>query len=267
MKTIIAATDFTSSSVNACRYAAMLAERLNCKLVLFNLFEAPVIHSNMGLYGISYTAQRQSSQLKAQKLENDLNRLFPKVKTDFFVTSGSFKEELEYFTSSHLVEAAVMGLKTKNSISKFIYGSHGVNIAGKINTPVIIVPENYKSHKISKIALGVDNNEKLYKTSLLELEHIVKGLNAKLKPVHVRTEDELFKPMQNDIKFNGAIIPIKTMESKNIETGIKRYCSLNSIDMIVTLSKSHSVFYNLFSESFTRRIAYATKIPVMALHD
>ncbi len=54
MKTIIVGTDFSQSSLNACQYAASLAQKLICKRSLFNLFEAPVIHSNTGKYEVSY---------------------------------------------------------------------------------------------------------------------------------------------------------------------------------------------------------------------
>ena len=164
MKTIIAGTDFTPSSVNACKYAALLAQKLNCKLTIFNMFDAPVIHSNIGLYGITYSSTRKSTATKTLKLVTQLSKLFPKVQITSFITDNSFKSELEDFIVEHQVEAAVMGLEAKNRISRFLYGSHGVSIAGKIETPVIIVPENYKKHKLSKVLLAVNNTEKLYKS-------------------------------------------------------------------------------------------------------
>ncbi|MEI8136012.1 MAG: universal stress protein [Bacteroidota bacterium] len=54
MKTIIAGTDFSASSVNACKYAAFLAQKLNCKLTLLNMFDAPIVHSNVLLSKYSY---------------------------------------------------------------------------------------------------------------------------------------------------------------------------------------------------------------------
>jgi nucleotide-binding universal stress UspA family protein len=187
MKTIIAGTDFTPSSVNACKYAAFLAQKLNCKLTIFNMFEAPVIHSNVGLYGISFTTQKTISVNKTEKLIKELLELFPKIKIDQFVTNKGFKYELENYTNDHQIEAAVMGLATKSRISKFIYGSHGVDIAGKINCPVIIVPEKYKEHKLTKVLLAVDNNAKLLKSSLYDFENFIKESKAKLVILHVRT--------------------------------------------------------------------------------
>ncbi len=267
MKTIIVGTDFTPSGLNACKYAALLADKLNCKLTVFNLFEAPVIHSNMGLFGISYTTERRISESKTDRLIADLKKEFPKLKISQFVTSGSFKQELKHFTDHHLVEAAVMGLESKSRISKYIYGSHGVSIAGKVNAPVIIVPEKYKEHRIENTLLAVDNNEKLNKSPLLSFERFIKQSKSALNLVHVRTEDELMHPIINAIKITGKKMPIEIVKAKNLENGVKNYCKSNNIDLVALISKRHSAFYNLFAESNTKRLAFAASIPVMSLHD
>lgn len=267
MKTIIAGTDFSESSVNACKYAAFLADKLNCKLTIFNLFDAPLVHSNVGLYGITYTAQRTTSLYKTNKLIMMLQELYPKLKISSFVITGGFKEELKKFTAAHQIQAAVMGLEAKSRISKFIYGSHGVNMAGKLSCPVIIVPSSYKTYNISSLVLAVDNNEKLHASSLGSVESFVKKAKLKSELLHIRTEDELFHPLKTTIKFNGKKQEIKVMKAKDIQAGIKRYCSNETPDMIVVISKRHSAFYNFFNESVTKRVAFVAKVPVMAIHE
>ncbi len=267
MKTIIAGTDFTSSSVNACKYAALLAQKLNCKLTVFNMFDAPIIHSNTGLYGISYVSVRKDSQVKTQKLVSLLNKLFPKLKIELFVTNGALKEELENFSSAHHVEAAVMGLETKTKFSKFLYGSHGVDIAGKIDTPVIIVPENYKEHKLSAVLLAVDNSEKLRKSSLKHFEKFLLKTKSNLHVLHVRTEDEVFDPVVTNLKINGKKLYIEMIKAADTQDGVKKYCRQGDIDLVAVVSKKHSVFYDLFIESNTKKIAFASKVPVLAIHE
>jgi len=267
MKTIIVGTDFTPSSLNACKYAALLAQKLNCKLTIFNLFEAPLIHSNIGLYGIDYASAKSDSQQKIHKLQKTLSKLFPDVKLDMFVKNGSLENELEIFSAKHHVEAAVMGLESKNRISKFIWGSHGVDVAGRIKAPVIIVPQTYKKHKLSKVLLAVDNNEKLYKASLKVFEKFIKDAEVELQLLHVRTEDELFKPVSSELKINGKMITIEGLKATDIESGVKRFTKKSSIDLVSIISKKHSVLYDLFVESNTKKIAFAAKVPVMAIHE
>ncbi|MBL7911552.1 MAG: universal stress protein [Bacteroidia bacterium] len=267
MKTIIAGTDFTPASTNACEYAAFLAQKLNCKLIIFNLFEAPIIHSNVGLYGISYTGQKNESLQRTGKFVKQLQSQFPKISIDYFVTFGGFKRELENFITEHQIEAAVLGLATKSKISKFIFGSHGVELAGKINCPVIIVPSSYKTHKLSKVVLTVDSNEKLQRSTLKGFERFIENSKSKLSLLHVRTEDELFHPIKTTLKINDKVLPIEEKRSKDIQNGVKRYCAINSCDLVAIISKKHSIFYDLFIESHTKKVAFAAKVPVMAIHE
>ena len=267
MKTIIAGTDFSKSSINACKYAAVLAQKLNCKLTIFNLYDAPIIHSNMGMYGITYTYVRKTSEHKTAALIKNLNGLFPEIKINSFVSGGSFKDELKRFTKEHLIEAVVMGLETKSKLSKFIHGSHGVSVAGKINAPVIIVPEKYTKHLLEETLLTVDNNEKLNHTSLTGLEKFIKQAKTNLHLLHIRTHHEIFAPVTNAIKINGKKYAIDVRNAKTLKNGIKNYCKEHPVDLIVIISKKHSIFYNLFSESNTQKLAFASSIPVMAIHE
>ncbi|MES2679479.1 MAG: universal stress protein [Bacteroidota bacterium] len=268
MKTILAGTDFTSSSLNACRYAALLAHKSNCKLTVFNLFLAPVLHSNSGLYGISYASVKTTSKKRISKLIEKLQEEFPGLKINALATSGVFEDELETFIGSHLVESVVMGLESKTRISKFIWGSHGVKIAGKIDAPVIIVPEKYKEHRINTILLAVDNAEKLHTTSLRNIEKFAKSCKSVIKPLHIRTPDEVIvAPKNRTLKLNGDKKDVEVFKSNNIESGIKKYCAAGKIDLVAVISKKHSVVYNLFNESVTKRVAFAARVPVMAIHE
>lgn len=267
MKTIIAGTDFTPSSYNACKYAAFLAQKLNCKLVLFNLFDTPIVHSNMGMYGVIFTDFKKTSESKIAKQIKDLDILFPGLKMASFVSGGSFKEELKKFTKEHFVEAVVMGLEAKDKLAKFIYGSHGVEIAGRISAPVIIVPEKYKEHYLEEILLTVDNVEKLHKTVLTGLGNIVKQIKAKVEVLHIRTGHELILQTSGTLKIGNYKYDIETKRAKNLKNGIKNYCKHRTVDLVILISRRHSVFYNLFSESNTKKIAYDMNVPVMAIHE
>jgi nucleotide-binding universal stress UspA family protein len=269
MKTIIACTDFSQSSFNACRYAAMLAQTLHCKLTLFNLFEAPIIHSNMGLYGYpdDVNITKQDSSRKINGLTQKLLKEFPELNIDQFFTSGSFKSELRKFIKSHYIEAAVLGLESKHKFSKSIFGSNGTDLIGKIKTPVIIVPQSYKKHKLLKVVLAVDNSEKIHKTTLHDFESILLKTKCELELLHVRTEDEVFNPSKTDLTINKKKLPIISVLAKDLQDGIKRYCIKNQIDMVVAISKKHSVFYNFFIESISKKIAFVAKVPVMIIHE
>lgn len=267
MKTIVAGTDFSKSSLNACRYAAMLAARLKCKLSIFNLFETPLLHSNVGVYGIVYDSMRKTGEKKMSRLVEELKELFPGLTISTFVRDRSFKEELKLFTDHHQVQAVVMGLESKTKLSKFIYGSHGVSIAGKIDAPVIIVPDNYKDHRFDNLLLAADNTEKLHKTPLKTLAKMLAGRKTHIHALHVRTAAEVLQPAVSKLAFNGKPLTIETKRAKKLEAGLKNYCRENPVDMIVMISKKHSAFYNFFAETNTKKVIFASRVPVMAIHE
>lgn len=268
MKTIIAGVDFTKSSYNAAKYAAMLAEKLHCKLVLFNMYDVPLIHSNSGLYFMSYTSIRDTSENNLKRFLSKLKREHAKLEIGCFVTTGSFRAEISSFIKKHQVQYVVMGLVTKNKFSKFLYGSHSTDLAGKLKSPVIIVPEQYKEHQLKKVLIGVDNSEKLHRSPLKNIGDFIKTTHAGLHVLHIRTEEELFDHNKiRDIKVNNKKYPIEILPESSIERGMKKYSLQNKVDLIGILSKKHSAFYNLFLESNTKSIAFASKVPVMAIHE
>lgn len=268
MKTIIAGIDFTQSSYNAARYAAMLAVNGKSKLTLFNMFEVPLIHSNSGLYFMSYNAIRDGSSTRLKKFREKLQEEFPKLKIDFFVAAGSFRNELERFIDRHRVQSVVLGLGAKNRFSKFLYGSHTTDIAGRLSAPVIIVPEQYKVHKLGKLTLCVDNREKLQAASLRSLENLMMENKSALQVLHVRTKDEIFESMgKQEVKVAGKKYPVEVVNARDLETGVKRYSLAHKPQLIAIISHKHSAFYKLFNETNTKNIAFSSKVPVMAIHE
>lgn len=267
MKTILSATDFSPSSLNACRYAAFLAKKLGFKLTLFNLYDTPVIHSNSGLYFISYDSLKEKSTEKINKLIKEIKSDFPKLTCESFITSGSLIVELEDFIEKHHIEAVVMGLETKTKLNRFIYGSHTTDIAGKINAPVIIVPEKYKKHQLKSIVLAVDNSEKLKKSQLNHFENFLNISKTKIKLLHVNTDDEIFPAKQLELSLNKKTFKVESIKGKDMIEGVNKFVRKNSVDMVTVISKSHSVFYDLFAESNTKLIAFGSKVPTMSIHE
>lgn len=267
-KTIIAGVDFSKSSYNAADYAAMLAQKLNCKLVLFNMYEVPLLHSNSGLYFMSNAPIKEESEKNINLFYKKLKSKHPKIQIDTYVSTGSFKKQLAAFIKTHEVQLVVMGLKAKERFSKFLYGSHSTDIIGTINAPVIIVPDNFKVHKLQKMVLGIDSREKLHKSPLTQFQTFVKGTGTPVTLLHVKTEDEIFQDKTPDsFKINGKNQKIESYKAASIDKGIITYAKQKKVDLVALISKKHSIFYNLFNESHTKEIAFTSNVPVMSIHE
>jgi len=268
MKTIVVGIDFTESSRNAAHYAALLANKLDCSIVLLNLYDAPLIHSNGGMYFVSAAAIKKQNEDKLRRFFIRFKDSHPRVKMKYLSVSGSFRDEISDFLAHHRVQCVVMGLATKNRFSKFLYGSHSTDIAGKLNAPVIIVPEKYKEYKLKNVLLAVDNPKALSAFSLRPLALLAEEAGANIRVLHVRTENELLEsPKKEKLKIKNKRYPVEVIEKGKIETGVNEFTGENKTDLICVLSHPHSVFYNMFNETNTKKIAFSTQVPVMAIHE
>ncbi len=259
---ILVGIDFTKSSENALNYAVMLAEKSNYQITLFHVFDTPVVHANSGAYFVEYASLKQNFNNRLNEYRKKIAERHPLLKIDVFTTFSSFKSEVEELVNKKKVQLVIIGLETKSKISKFIYGTTGVDIAGKINCPIIIVPEKYKHHKIETLLIALDNKHKQHAKELKQIEKFSSVFNCTKTFLHVRTEYELIIEKNKNKERE-----VETIESKEFKTGIANYLKKHPHDLTVLISHQHNFIYNLFTESNTKTIAFQSKIPVMSIHD
>ena len=259
---ILVGIDFTKSSENALSYAVMLAEKSNYQITLFHVFDTPVVHANSGAYFVEYASLKQNFNNKLDEYRKKIADRHPLLKINVFTTFSSFKAEVDELVNKKKVQLVILGLETKTKLSKFIYGTTGVDIAGKINCPIIIVPEKYKAHKLESLLTAIDNKNKQHAKELKQLEKFATVFNCKITYLHIRTEDELIIE-----KNKNKELAIETIEAKDFKSGIAKYLIKYPHDLTVIISHKHNFIYNMFAESNTKTIAFQSKIPVMSIHD
>lgn len=267
-KTILVGIDYTKSSENALLYAILLAKKSGASLLLFHVFDMPLIHTNSGPYFVSYSnLENEGDVAKLEKYKTDILSKFPKLKIGVLGSFNSMKQEIKNLYKHHDIDYAVLGLETKTKISKFIYGTTGVDIAGKVECPVIIVPEKYTKHQLSKIAVAIDNKKVLKSKLMAEIDDLSSRFKVKKQFIHIKTEDEFLMIDEKASKKNSEKLNPVTIEALDLKSGITKYTNKNQPDAIVLISRSHSAWYNLFNESNTKQIAFSSKIPVISIHE
>lgn len=266
-KTILVGIDYTKSSDNALNYAAMLAKRSKASVMLFHIYETPVIHTYSGAYFISYKEMQGFNIARLNKYKSKAESKHPDVHFETFTTYKSFKAGVSDLIKSRKVHYVVLGLESKSKFSKFIYGTTGLEVAGKISCPVIIVPERYKEHQLKKMVFAVDNQKSIDSKLMQKVKDFNRLFKAEMQAVHFKTEDEfMLIPNKKSASINKKW-KVQVVESENFETGLFNYVKLNKVDLITIISHSHSLMYNLFNESNTKLLAFKTRIPIMSIHD
>lgn len=261
MKTILVGVDFTKSSENTINYAIEIAKRSEAKILLFHALTAPVIHTTSGLIFIDTKNLIKAEEKGMKDLQVQLSKKHPKVKVDIELTYDSIREKVEKLSKKNKISLAVLGLETKSKISKFIYGTSSVDLTGKIDCPIITVPERYKHHDTTKILIAIDNKESISSGLSKRIHSTINFIGAKVEFVHIKTEDELELGEKNRHPF-----PVTNVKSSDFQTGITNYAKKSKADAIMLISHNYSAFHNLFVDSNSKKIILSSNIPVISIH-
>lgn len=266
IKTILVGIDYTKSSDNALQYAILLAEQSKASLMLFHVYENPIVHLYSGAYFVDYDNVEKGNVEKLKKYKAKISSTHPKLDISILVTDKSIKSSIKDLVEKHKISLVIFGLETKSKVSKFFYGTTGVKLASRIKCPVIIVPEDYKQHQLKHTVLAVDNNEHIKSKIVKKVKEFNSDLKLPYEFVHVKTEYEFLAIPTTKIKKEQEKLKVKVIESENFVSGIKSYVSKNKVDLVTIISHSHSALYNLFNDSSTKLIAFESKKPVMCFH-
>lgn len=261
MKTILVGVDFTKSSENTINYAIEIAKKSEAKILLFHTLTTPVMHTTSGLVFIDNENLYKGEENKINELKIKLSKKYPKIKFDIELTYDSIREKIKKLAIKNKISLAVLGLETKSRISKFIFGTTSADLTGKIDCPIITVPEKYKHHVIKKIIVAIDNKETISSHLSKRIHSTIKFLGAEVEYVHIKTEDELELGEKNRHPF-----PITNIKSSNFQDGISTYAKKSKTDAIMLISHNYSAFHNLFLDSNSKKIILSSNIPVISIH-
>jgi len=263
---IIVGIDYTKSSLNALNYAKLLANHSNSELILFHLYDAPVLYTNSGLYFMSYKSIEKDNKDKLQKFAK--KHLKEDINYTTITKVGGFIDEVEGLVKSKSIHSIVLGLESKTKMNRFIFGSTTTDIAGKIDCPVIIVPESYKKHAVGKTLIATDNSELPNAKCLSQIKNFINSTQSKINVYHIVTPNEIINSKQNEFKIDsGLAYKLHTKKAKTLVDGIRSAVALNKEQAVITIARKHSLVYRFFNETHTKEIAFASKVPVVVIHE
>lgn len=258
MKTILVATDFSSSALNAANYAADMALAINTDILLLHVSEEDIVEN----------AEKNISELKEQLTRKTGGKVNIKTK----VSMGTFfHQALKTICKRIKPYAVVMGSQGRTSSERLLFGSESVYAMRYLMWPLITVPSGATFSYIKKIALACDFDKVVGTIPIDEIKMLVNDFNAELHILNTGKK-EIFNPevvfesvlvmeMLADLKPNCHFIT-----SRNTDEGIMNFAEKNYIDLLVVLPKRHGLLKKMIYRSHTQQLVLHSHVPVMALH-
>ena len=272
MKTIIVATDFSSTALNAAKYASDMAVALNANILLINIYQVPVIYIDVPLpmyqTDIEQRVRKSMDELKEDLLKHTQNKIA--IETE--IVMGVFFEELKTISDNVKPYVVVMGSQGTTAAERFFLGGHAVHTMRNLQWPIITIPPETKFSGIKKIGLASDFDKVIETTPVDAIKMFVKDFNSELHILNTGKEKE-FNP---DVVFGSGMLQEMIFDFKphyhfitkqdTIE-GIMELAKANDIDLLVILPKEHGIMEMITHKSHTKKLVLNSYIPVMALHN
>lgn len=260
MRDIIIPVDFSETSLNATRYAAaMLSGKDNTRVILYTMFKA---EEEAG------TAEQYLQSLKAEMEQNGVTNIetIKELGADLIDNLG----RLAYQKTAELI---IMGISEKEEWRQLFFSSNSVKMAEQNVCPVMIIPPTAKYNGITNVSLASDFKEVDATTPVLAIKTVLGIFNANLHIVNVDNEHyvalteeyltERAKMQKMFAEFNPEFYFIGM---NDFYEAIEQFSKDKNIDLLVVIPKNHSFMNSLFSSSHTKKLAFNTSVPLLAVH-
>ncbi len=210
MKKILVPTDFSAIAENAVDFAAKVALKAKCDLIIFHSEDPDVEEDGKKLL------------VAAESIKNKYQGLKVEVKlTDKYFNALTIED---LFGSKNLELVVIGSGGDEASFEKRLFGTNSSEIAEELNCPVLVVPGIATIQKINKIAFASDLN--FLETELPRLVNFAKTFSAEILVFHV----EPVFPDLGDITKRNIRKEIELIAQKLAYPNISYYTEQTSYD-------------------------------------
>lgn len=278
MRHILLPTDFSDNSWSAIVYAIDLFIEEGAVFHLLHAF-SPYIVAPSGpmeaqvMDETIYRAAEENTKRELEKFKNRIIAAYPNAtieahaKFDFFTTS------INRFLTDYEVNCIVLGTKGASGIKEIVMGSNTSSLIGKVETPILAIPEDTVYHPVKNVVMCTDLNVVPTEKGLQTVKRLLNLTGANLHVLSVlKSERELTRKeldvqeVYGKLLKNGNVI-FKTYYNKDIEAGINLYVEEVNADMVCAITRKHTFFERLLERSKSKALTNHTKVPLLVLNE
>lgn len=271
MKTILVPTDFSKNASNALNYAISIAKKEKAKIILLHAYNIVYLSSDMP---IEYFAEELFSAERAAKKQLDALSIRVNksgLKCETINKQGAPVDIIIDSIKNKKPEFIVMGTKGASGIKEVFMGSNTAKVIAKATCPVIAVPERASFDGMKKIAYATNYSFSNF-ADLKQLVNLAKIFKSRIKLIHVADKEytqrdymtRFTEKVKQKVKYK--YISAQLLESTDIEKKLEQYIKKESVSILAVSTKHRNLIERLFEKSITQKLAFHTKVPLLAFH-
>ena len=261
MRNVIIPVDFSETSLNAARYgASLLKGQYDASIVLHHVYEKE--------------SQSKEANDRLLKLKEELTAI-GFVKISVLAEEGDdFIDELEKLARHHQADLIIMGITGRSPLGQTFIGSNTLKMVNRKFCPVLIVPESAKFREVKNVLLASDFKDTRANTPSAPIKKILQAFRPQLHVVNVDskhyvalTEEYQHEKSQLIEMFNEFNPEFYFLGLYDVDEAINQFAQDKNIDFIILIHKEQSIISKMFKTSHTKRLAYQSSLPILALHE
>lgn len=271
MTSLIVATDFSALAENAVDYAAAIAKHYQARLILFNAFTVPVPAAN----GILTVADFDDLLLdNRNRLEKRAEQIAERdgIGVGYESSYSIVPEELENLLAKYQAELVVLGMEP-DSLTQDLWGNTTTAVIGKMNCPVLAVPERACFNGLRKILFACDLMDGLPTNILTCVKAIAQAFNAEVEVLFVEERNRQQKSGHTEYneqaliagKMEGVTFSYKKVKSDTVVDTIRQEIFATDPDLLIMAPKEYGFWSSVLHRSKTRVMASGLTIPLLAI--
>lgn len=274
MKNILVPTDFSQNADNAMSYACELNLKMRTNIILVHSYSVPVPAGDTLVVPIDDTELNALSIANLTKTRDKLHMKYPEMQIEVKSTMGMAADEIVNLAEENNCELIVMGTHGASGLGAVLLGTNTANVIERAKCAVIAVPENAVFNGLKKIVFAADYGNHNFE----QIKHVVdfaRMFGSEIILLHISTgevegvfeDKEIARFKEQVISESGYNnVTYRLIEDKDVFHGINQYLEQHKPDMLAISMRTRSLFERLFSRSLTKRLAYQTHTPLLALH-
>ena len=276
MKNILLPTDFSKNALNAIIYAMEFFADLEINFFVINIQKTSGYTTSELLTSPSsstvYKGVLNDNKLALQELIDSLQSKYHSERFTFkgLLDFDVFTDAIQQAVVSNNIDLIIMGTNGATGAKEVIFGSNTLKVIRQVDCPLITVPEGYEFQKIKSILLSFSPE---YKFEFSKIEPLIDTISIHKSKLHILEVREgtttskdvkIQKSIENQfLEFNPTYY---VLEDIPIAMAISTFEQLNPINLHVMFVAKEDFISRFIFGSETSKISYASKIPMMILH-
>ncbi|NII25786.1 universal stress protein [Pseudoflavitalea sp. X16] len=276
MKKFLVPTDFSDTSKNAAKFAAQVAAGVkDANIILYNVSDKIAAGSDGSLLTETDDDRAIVLGTALQNLKTEIQPFAGGTSIDCVLETGSsLVENMERYVRHYHIDMVIMGITGATRLEQIFMGSNTLNMVNTGLCPVLIVPPECTFRQIKNVVLASDLKEVATTTPVEPIKSVLDIFKPTLHIVNV--DHEHYVAVTDEYKAEINVLEKMLADYKpefffirqyDFLEAISQYALDKNIDLIIIVPKKNSFLGGLFKTSHTKKLAYHSHIPIVAIHE